>query len=385
MLVKKVLEAGHFGKENEDRNKIATLAGYLGLLSNLLLTVVKIIIGYFSGSISILADAANNVMDSTSSVITIVGTKMASLPSDEDHPYGHGRIEYITALIVSCLIIIVGLQFMKTSYLRFRHPTPVAFRVSTLLLLLLSIVVKLGQSRFNKKIGEAIDSAPLKATSADSMGDVLVTSVVVLSLLAGRLTTYPIDGLAGMIISLFIIYSGVSLIKETTSALIGEAPEEEFIHNLHHRICSYPKVVNCHDIILTSYGPKKNIVVVDVEFPYDLKFVDVGAMVDEMERDLSKEFGIHLIIHVDPVGHESENEKRAGAILKEWIDNHDDLISYHDLKILPTGELLVDITAHGQFYKTRESRLALRETCTQKLKEHFPDKTIDVHIDLRYF
>ncbi|MDO5713382.1 MAG: cation diffusion facilitator family transporter [Tissierellia bacterium] len=385
MLVNKVLKAGNYGKKNEDREKIASLAGYIGLLSNVLLAILKIIIGFLSGSISVLADAINNVMDSTSSVITIIGVKMADLPSDEDHPYGHGRLEYITALAVSCIIIVVGVQFVKTSYERFRNPTPVDFHWTSFFILLCSIGVKFVQSRFNHKVGEAINSAPLKATSADSMGDVLVTSVVILSLLVGRFTTFPIDGLAGIIVSIFIIFSGLSLIRETTSALIGEAPSEEFVHELHSRICEFPHVMNCHDIILSSYGPKKNIVVVDVEFPYHLSLIEVHEIVDQMELELSRDLGIHLIIHVDPVGHESENEKLAGEILDKWIQSNKELISFHDLRILPSGELLVDITAQGHSFKTRESRLALRDLCTEKLKAHFPDKKIQVHIDLRYF
>lgn len=384
MLVEKILNAGNYGKENEDREKISYYAGFAGLLSNVILSVLKVIIGIFTGSISVLADAVNNIMDSASSIITIVGVKLAHLPPDEEHPYGHGRIEYITALVVSSIVIVVGFQFVKSSYDRLVNPVPVAFRWTTLILLLLSMAVKFYQSRFNKKVGDAINSAPLKATATDSLGDVLVTGVVLLSLLLDRITDFPVDGLVGIGVSLFIIYSGLGLTKETISTLIGEAPSYDFFETVHDKVCEYPHVVNVHDIITASYGPDDTIVVLDAEFPYDMSLEEVHEIVDQAEREISREMGIHLVIHMDPVGNESGNEQKAGKILNNWIASMEGLSSYHDLKISEEGTLLVDITADGNIYRKKEDREKIRILGTKILQTHFPDKDVEVNIDVRY-
>lgn len=384
MLAEKILKKGGYGTAEEDREKINLSAGVVGLLSNLLLAGLKILGGILSGSVSIIADGANNLMDSTGSVITIAGVKMAGMPGDEEHPYGHGRMEYITALALAVLVIVVGVQFVRTGLDRFLHPSDVEFRWGTVGVLLFSIVVKLGQSRFNKKVGKAIDSAPLKAAAADSMGDVLVTSTVLLSVVLGLFTSLPIDGLVAILVSLFIIYSGYELIRETVSSLLGEVPSPDFFRRLHEKVCEYPEVLNVHDIIVSSFGPEKTIVVLDAEFPYYLDLVTVHDIVDRAERELSREFDIQLIIHVDPVGNPTTEERKAEVVLDRFIKGEKGALSYHDLSIHSGESLYVDITADGNIYKTNGEREALRKRGKETLERTFPHLEITVHLDLRY-
>lgn len=382
MIARRILERGGFGTEGENREKIGLLTGFVSLLMNLLLVVGKLTVGLLSGSVSIIADAVNNIMDSASAVITILGIKLANLPADREHPEGHGRIETMAALVVAVLVAFVGVEFLKVSYGRFRHPEPVDFRLTFFAVLLLSMGLKILQSRLNKQVGEAISSAPLLATAADAMGDVLVTGVVIIGGILSTLTSLPVDGVVGMGVSLFIIYSGIGLMKETLSSLIGEAPSEDFYRDLREAILSYDQVQGVHDMIVNSFGPERTIVVVDVEFPYTMEFHTVHEISDRMERELSARFGISLICHMDAVGDETYEEMRASHLLDTFVKDRRSVHSYHDLSVRG-GVLRVDVVVNPDLCKSHQERQLIAEEVQALLRPiHRGEILVDVDIDL---
>lgn len=382
MIARRILEYGGFGTQGENREKIGLMTGLVSLLMNLLLVVGKLAVGLLSGSVSIIADAVNNIMDSASAIITILGIKLANLPADRKHPEGHGRIETMAALVVAVFVAFVGVEFLKVSYGRFRHPRPVDVQLVYFAVLILSMGLKILQSRLNQEVGEAISSAPLLATAADAMGDVLVTGVVIIGGVLSSVTTLPVDGIVGMGVSLFIISSGIGLVKETLSSLIGEAPSEDFYKNLKEAILSYDQVLGAHDIIVNSFGPERTIVVVDVEFFYTMEFHTVHEISDRIERELSARFGISLICHMDAVGDETYEEMRARHLLDAFVKERRSIHSYHDL-IVREGVLRVDVAVNPDLAKSHKERQLLAEEVEQLLRPiHRGEILVDVDIDL---
>ena len=241
--------------ENEQvRNKYGNLAGIVGIISNLALAITKIIVGFITSSVSITADGFNNLSDTASSAITIIGFKLANRPADKEHPFGHGRVEYISALIVAFMVMLVGLQFIKSSIDRILNPVTIRFEVIPFILLFISVIVKIWLSRFNKFIGEKINSAALKATALDALGDVFTSSCVLISFLASRYTVLPIDGYVGLVVSAAILYAGFSLVRDTISPLLGEAPDENLVKNIKEGVLSYKHIIGVHDLIIHNYG-----------------------------------------------------------------------------------------------------------------------------------
>jgi cation diffusion facilitator family transporter len=232
-LLRKVLDDNANFQDPVVRQKVGYLAGVVGVIVNVILSVIKIIIGLLISSISVLADGVNNLSDSASSITTLIGFKISNSPADKEHPYGHGRVEYIAALIVSFMVILVGLQFTTSSIDRIRNPKPVDFEIISFSILIISILSKVWLAIFNRKLSEKINSTGLKATATDAFGDVLITSVVVLSIALSQVTTFPIDGIVGLIVSFFIIYQGIGLIKYTIGPLIGQAPSREMVQNIY--------------------------------------------------------------------------------------------------------------------------------------------------------
>ena len=232
------------------REQYGKLAGAVGIISNLLLCIAKIAIGFFSKSIAIIADGINNLADASSSIITLVGFKLASAPEDEDHPYGHARIEYLTGLFVSILIIVIGIQLLKSSVLKILDPEPVVSNAATIIILIIAILIKLWQAGFNVTVGKKIDSVALMATAADSRNDVISTSAVLISVLIGKFTGLQIDGYMGCIVALFIIWSGIQLVRETSSPLLGEAPDQEMVDAILTIIGKEPGVLGIHDLMV---------------------------------------------------------------------------------------------------------------------------------------
>ena len=320
------------------RGAIGTLSGIVGIICNVFLFLGKIIIGTLSGSVSITADAMNNLSDATSSIVTLVGFKLAEQPADEEHPYGHARFEYLSGLVVSAMIIIIGFELAKSSVQKIFNPTPVEFSAALAVVLILSIAVKLWMCLFNRNLGKKIQSTTLIATSTDSRNDVITTSAVFLTAVVEAVTHFSIDGIAGLAVSLFILYSGANLAKETISPLLGEAASPELQALIVDYISAQPKVLGYHDLMVHDYGPGQRFASIHVEMDRSEDPLQCHELIDDMERECLKSHNIHLVIHYDPVvvGDATVDEMR-GRVL-ELLKGLDDRLAMHDFRMVESRE-----------------------------------------------
>ncbi|MDD2484786.1 MAG: cation diffusion facilitator family transporter, partial [Eubacteriales bacterium] len=267
-LVKKFVKNHEKVKDSYVRNAYSKFAATIGIATNLLLCTFKIVIGALFGSIAILADGVNNLTDASSSVILLIGTKLSAKPADKEHPFGHARIEYLTGLMISFIILLLGFQLLLASVKKALHPTPIEFNWLTVLVLLAAIGIKIWQARFYWYIGRTINSSTIKATSADSRNDVIATSSVLVSILVGEFFKIQIDGWIGALVALFIIYSGIQLIRETASPLLGTPNDPDLVKEIESRILAYPGVKGLHDLVVHSYGPARIFATVHIEVAY---------------------------------------------------------------------------------------------------------------------
>lgn len=359
-------------KDEKVRNAYGYLGGIIGILINAILFAIKLSVGLISGSIAVTADAFNNLSDAASSVITIVGFKLASKPADEQHPFGHGRVEYISALIVSFMVMFVGFQFVKASFERIKSPTPVIFQLIPFILILVSIGAKVWLSRFNKFIGKTINSSALEASSLDALGDVFTSSCVGLSLLISRWTTFPVDGYIGILVALFILYSGFSLIRDTLSPLLGEAPDIELVENIKNGVLSYEYIGGVHDLVIHNYGPGRCMASIHAEVPCDISIVAIHEVIDTAEKELSKKLNLHLVIHTDPINTDSKEVNDARGELENIIRKFPIVKSMHDFRIVGNGErknLVFDLVIeHTKGFK-KEDEDSLKKNIDVELKK----------------
>lgn len=328
------------------RDSYGYLAGFVGIIANLVLFVIKLIVGLLVGSIAIMADAFNNLSDAASSIITIVGFKLSKLPADKEHPFGHGRMEYLSALIVAFMVMLVGFQFVKSSIERILNPESITFEIVPFILLFVSIFVKVWLSKFNKFMGEKINSSALKAASMDALGDVFTSSCVVISFLAAKFTALPIDGYIGVFVALAILYSGFSLVKETMSPLIGEAPDPELVKAINDGVLSYDNIIGTHDLIIHNYGVGKCMASIHAEIPSDINIMEIHDIIDTAERELSEKLNIYLVIHMDPICMTSDEVKEALLEVQKIVTYNPLIESMHDFRVVGEGEkknLIFDI------------------------------------------
>lgn len=283
------------------RNRIGNLASITGIILNILLVAGKITAGIISGSVSVIADGLNNLMDTTGSVITLIGFKISGKKADKEHPFGHGRYEYLSGLAVAVLVLLVGIELGKSSFDKILNPTPVEYGWLTFGILVVSVLIKLWMAYFSKNLGEKIDSTALTAVSADSRNDAIATSAVLITALIYSFATVNLDGWAGLAVAIFIIYNGISLIKETSSPLLGEPPSVELVDNITEKIKSYDNVLGIHDLIVHDYGPRKRYASAHVELSCNTDPMIIHEMIEKIEKGFRQEENIHLVIHFDPV------------------------------------------------------------------------------------
>lgn len=327
-------KGNHNYSDKNIRERVGYTAGLVGIFVNLLLSILKIVVGLTTSSIAVTADAFNNLSDTASSIMTVIGFKLSNAPPDKEHPYGHGRIEYLTALMIAFMVILVGFKFIKSSVDRIINPKVIVFQLIPFTLLVVSISLKIWLSIFNRKLGNKICSAALQATATDALGDVIITSVVAFSLFLSLFTNYPVDGYIGVLVSTFILYSGFSLVKETVSHLIGKAPDKDLIDELTNEILSYDYILGAHDLIVHNYGPGRVMATIDVEIPSDIDVVTIHNIIDQAERELSERFNLHLVIHMDPVGFQSKETVDIMNKIKSRINNDEFIKSMHDFNII---------------------------------------------------
>jgi len=328
------------------RGKYGKLAGIVGIISNIALFALKIFAGMISGSISITADAMNNLSDSAASVITLIAFRLSEIPADEDHPYGHARYEYISGVIVSCLIIVIGFQFFVSSFQKIFNPAEIEYSLAFWIILSGSMAVKLWLGMFNGKIGRIISSTSLEAAAADSRNDAIITGVVLVSAVFSYFTDVLIDGYTGVIVAVFILYSGIGLMKDTLSPLLGEAPDSSLVEDIHKKILTYESVIGIHDLIVHDYGPNRRFASVHVEFPAEQDIMISHDITDNIERDFMADMQISLVVHLDPVVTNDPELNELKEKVKEIAHRISERLDIHDFRMVkgPThSNLIFDI------------------------------------------
>ena len=362
----------HFVKNHEDVEKVSVrtaygvLASVVGIFCNVLLFVVKGAVGFFLHSVSVMADAFNNLSDAGSSVVGLVGVRMASKPADEEHPFGHGRIEYIAALVVSFLVLQVGFTFFKDSIRKIQNPEELKFQAVSVIILVLSIGVKLWMGMFNKKLGKKIDSKVMMATATDAMGDVVTTTATIASVLFFRITGINIDGIVGIGVSLVVMWAGIGIAKDTLEPLIGEAVAPEEYVRISRFVEKYEGIVGSHDLIVHNYGPGRSMASIHAEVPNDVDIEVSHEIIDRIERDAAKRLGLFLVIHMDPVETKDEHVLEVRHQVEQILDAVDSRVSIHDFRMVDGKEqinLIFDMVVPFEYstQKQNELKMTLRK------------------------
>lgn len=317
------------------RAAVGILSGIVGIFCNILLFGGKLAVGLLTRSVSITADAMNNLSDATSSVVTMLGFRLAERPADEEHPFGHARYEYLSGLAVSALILIIGVELAKSSLDKVLHPAAVEFGWTTAAVLAGSILVKLWMSLFNTKLGKTIHSATLAATAADSRNDVITTSAVLLAALIEHFTAFRADGWMGLAVSCFILYSGVGLAKDTISPLLGENADPELREKIVDNIRACPKVLGFHDLMVHDYGPGQRFASIHVEMDRREDPMECHEIIDDLERECLKSHGVHLVIHYDPIVTDDPELDRMHVRVEQLLHTYDIRLGVHDFRMVP--------------------------------------------------
>lgn len=359
-LVNKFIKDSANIESTEVRTRYGMLASVVGIFCNVLLFSVKLAIGLILSSLAVTADAFNNLSDAASSIISFVGVKMAGKPADAEHPFGHGRIEYIAALIVSFLVIEVGFTFFKSSISKIMHPEEITFDSVPFIILILSILVKLWMAFFNNKLGKRIDSKVMLATAADSLGDVITTSATVISIVICHFTSINVDAIAGLIVSGIVIWSGVSIAKDTLEPLIGQRVPSELYQKITDMVESYEGIVGAHDLIVHNYGPNRSMATIHAEVPNDVSIEASHEIIDRIERDAKKELNILLVIHMDPVEMRDEEVLELRDKTSHIVHALDPELHFHDFRVLKENEqknLIFDLVVPDSYTEKDANRV----------------------------
>ena len=379
-------------KDAAVRTAYGNLASLVGMACNILLCIGKLLAGTLFGSIAIMADALNNLSDASSNVVSLIGFRLAAKAPDAEHPYGHARYEYLAGLVVSVTILAIGLSLLKESALKVLHPTPVAFSWLSIGVLAASILVKLWLSGFNRAVGKKINSETLMATAADSRNDVLTTGAVLLSTILCSLTGYGIvDGIMGVGVAAFILWSGWGLVMDTLSPLLGESPSPELVEHIERTVMSYPGVLGMHDLMVHDYGPGHQFASLHVEFPAETDPLTAHDVIDNIENDFLKKDRLQVTIHYDPIVTADASVGVLRARLQEHARQLDPQLSIHDLRIVPgdshtnvlfdlvfpagyTGDIDQMLAKMCQFVKEQDPKYCCVVKVEQSYASALPDK-----------
>ena len=359
--------------DSKVRAAIGRLSGAVGIACNILLFAAKLIIGTVAGSVSITADAMNNLSDATSSIVTLLGFKLSEQPADEEHPYGHARFEYLSGLAVAAMVVVIGFELAKTSVEKIFHPTSIAFSPVLALVLVLSIGVKLWMALFNRSLGNMIHSTTLLASSADSRNDCIATGAVLVAALLEMLTGLTVDGYMGLGVSLFILYSGANLAKETISPLLGEAASPELQALIVDYVSAQPKVLGYHDLMVHDYGPGQRFASLHVEMDRNEDPLLCHELIDDMERECLESHNIHLVIHYDPVVTDDPELTRLHGIVDQLLQSMDLRLKTHDFRMVQgTGHtnLIFDIALPADLMQQKKR---IKRQLDAMLKELEPE------------
>ncbi len=363
------------------RTAYGKLSGKVGIFCNTLLFAGKFFVGTIAGSVSITADAVNNLSDAASSIISLIGFKMAEKPADEDHPYGHARYEYLSGLTVAVMIILIGFELFKSSLNKVLHPSAVDFSWVAVGVLICSILIKLWMALFNRSMGKKINSQALEATAADSRNDVVSTGAVLAATIISHFCSVELDGYMGIAVAVFILYSGMGLVKDTLDPLLGKAPDPEFVDYIQNKIMSYKGVLGTHDLMIHDYGPGRQFASVHVEMAAEDNVLESHDVIDNIERDFLKNDGLNLIVHFDPIvtGDDTVNDLRCW--LMEKVKTIDKNLSIHDMRIVPgtshTNLIFDCVMPHSLNMTPSELKSKIRNLVNEEYPNYYCVMTID--------
>ena len=379
--------SGVFVKDKEGtamRQAYGTLCSIVGILLNLCLFAGKYVAGMLSGSVALIADAWNNLSDAASSVVTLLGFLFAGKRPDLEHPFGHGRYEYVAGLIVALAILMMGLELFKSSITKILHPEPIETGILTFAVLLISILVKVYMAFYNHKIGKEIGSVAMEATAKDSMSDVIATTVVLISMVILHFTSVNTDGCSGALVSLFILYTGYQTVKETLNPLIGTAPDEKVIKQIEEIVMSDDMVQGYHDLIVHDYGPGRRLLSLHVEVPGECSVYEAHAGIDRIEKRINEALSCVTVIHMDPSEADNGETIRVKEMVLKKVKAIDSEMSIHDFHLIPEKKgtrLMFDAVMP---YDSKYSPALMKEKIEQSLKEIPGNYNAEIHVDLGY-
>ncbi len=365
-----------------EREYVGTLSAMVGILSNILLFIIKLIIGIMSNSISIISDSFNNLSDSFSSAVSFYGIKSSSKPADKEHPFGHGRGEYIAGLIVAFFILLVGWEFIQTSIKKIINHEEIHFSIITLSFLIFTILVKIWQYTFNTYVGKRINSKVLLLTAKDSLNDVYITTLTVVSILVTKFTGVVIDGYIGVLLSLMLIWQGYTLVKDTMSPLLGEAADRELANSIKNFIEKYNKVLGTHDLVVHNYGPNNNVCTIHVEVSNELDFNEAHDIIDKIECDIQEKMGIMLTIHLDPIDTENEDLNNIKEIVQNLVIEKNVPFEPHDFRVVNMEgrmNLIFELEIPYKYDENKAKNFTM--DCNTKIKEYNTNYSCIINIE----
>jgi len=365
----------------DDRNKSGKKAGYTGIAINIILATAKLTAGFLFNSIAMVADGVNNLSDTASSVITILGFKLSEKPADKNHPYGHARMEYISALMISFVVVFLALQLLVSSIRKIFNPDPIEFSYLSIIILILSIAVKIFLWIYYKRSGEKIKSPVLLAASLDSRNDIFATSAILISITIFYFTDIDLDGIIGGLVALLILYFGIRLTADTVNPLLGAAPPKKFTDKIGDKIMSYPGILGFHDLVVHNYGYKRSFASVHCEVSAEKGAIKSHELIDEIERDFLKNMNLQMVIHIDPIILTDEKVNHAKAVIEKIAENISEKIDIHDFRTVSDRgrtKYVFDISVPYNFESDDEE---VSDKVCEGILKHFPDSKCVITID----
>lgn len=380
-LIRKLVPDGTAATDPAVRTRCGAASGLIGVGLNLLLCAGKFAAGVVTGSISVMADAFNNLTDAASSIVTLVGFRLAGQKADKDHPFGHGRMEYLSGLIVALLILLVGLELARSSVEKIIHPEPVSFSILSAAILAASVCVKLWMNFLNRTLSQKIDSAALAATAADSLADAVATTVVLAGLLVGHFSGLYIDGWLGVAVAIFILRSGVGAVKDTIDPLLGQPPEPALVKDVQDTVLSHKEIVGLHDLLIHDYGPGRRFLSLHAEVPADADIMAAHDIIDHVERELRDKYAVEAVIHMDPIVLGDEATDRMRELVSRRAREIDPAITIHDFRMtggpLHTNLIFDMVVPHSCPLTNEQAKARIADAMKQEDPRYFTVVEID--------
>ncbi len=381
LLVRKFIKDSENVTDQKVRQRYGMFAGILGIICNLVLFAAKVMAGLLTASVAILADAFNNLSDAGSSIVTLLGFKMAGKPADPDHPFGHGRIEYLSGLFVAFAIMLMGIELFKTSVEKIFHPEPIIASVTSVVILIASIGVKLWMCYYNKKLGKKINSSAIAATATDSLSDCIATAVVLASVVISEFTGLKIDGIAGAVVAIFVFLAGIQTVRDTVQPLLGQPADPDFVRELEEIVLSHKEITGIHDMIIHDYGPGRVFATLHAEIPFSMNLLEAHDIIDLTEKEIQQKLKCSVSIHMDPIVYNDATVNALREMVTNILQELDERITMHDFRITQgplIKNLIFDIVVPYNFGYSDEQII---EIITYKIKQINDSYYVVIQVD----